>query len=252
MPPERILVLGGTTEAREAADVLQSLGHDVIFSLAGVTVEPLLPSTPLRSGGFGGVAGLVGYMRAENISAVLDATHPFAAIMSRQAHEACTQTGVKLARLERSAWREQPGDNWQHVDSIAEAAQVLPDKARVMLTTGRKEIVPFTQRPSLGGIVRTIEPPEEPLPSAWQLLQIRPPFSFETEKDLMVQYAITHLVSKNAGSASTIAKLEAARALKIQVVMVARPEKPQCLHFPDVNSLLQQQSRWLGRNPAWP
>jgi precorrin-6A/cobalt-precorrin-6A reductase len=246
MPSKRILVLGGTTEAREAADALHVLGHNVIFSLAGVTQDPQLPSTPIRRGGFGGVDGLVGYLRAENIYAILDATHPFAAIMSRQAHEASHLAGVRLARLERPAWTYPLDQPWTSVSTLAEAASALPQKARVLITTGRKELAPFVSRHDLSGLIRTIEKPNIELPPHWRLLQDRPPFDIDSESKLLRQNAITHLVSKNAGSQATAAKLEAARKCGVAIIMIERPAKPHCRQFPDVSSLIDQQTEWLG------
>ncbi len=246
MPLSRILVLGGTTEAREAAHGLQVLGHEVVYSLAGVTVSPLLPQTRLCLGGFGGVDGLVLYLMHNKIEAVLDATHPFAAIMSRHAHAACLQIDVTLARLERPAWQPKRGDYWLSAHTLTEAAELLPPGARVLLTTGRRGISQFTSRFDISGVIRTIERPADILPPHWELLLDRPPFSRDDEIDLMKIHGITHVVSKNAGSSATGAKLDAARALGLPVVMIERPSKPQCRRFPDVKTLLEQQSQWLG------
>jgi precorrin-6A/cobalt-precorrin-6A reductase len=246
MPSRRILVLGGTTEAREAADALQALGHHVVFSLAGVTAEPVLPNTIVRRGGFGGVDGLETYLRAEKIDAILDATHPFAAVMSRQAHEASHVVGVRLARLERPAWTTPPDQPWMSAFSLAEAAMSLPSGARVLITTGRKELAPFLSRTDLSGLIRTIEKPDAVLPDHWRLLQDRPPFDVDGECKLLRNNAITHLVSKNAGSHATAAKLEAARNCGVSIVMIERPFKPDCKVFFDVSTLKQHVSEWLG------
>jgi precorrin-6A/cobalt-precorrin-6A reductase len=252
MPAKRILVLGGTSEARDAADALKILGHHVVFSLAGVTQQPLVPNVILRRGGFGGVAGLAEYLLSEGIDVVLDATHPFAAIMSRQAFEACIETGVALVRLERPAWTKEPEDTWIDVETIADAAAVLPFGARVLLTTGRKQIEPFTVRADLSGLIRTIEPPAATLPPQWLLVQDRPPYGLDSEMAVINTHHITHIVSKNAGSLATVAKIEAARQLGLPVVMVRRPSKPQCLHYSDVQSLIERQTQWLGSLTARP
>jgi precorrin-6A/cobalt-precorrin-6A reductase len=246
MPSKRILVLGGTTEAREAADALQALGHHVVFSLAGVTAEPLLPNTNIRRGGFGGVDGLVTYLRAEKTDAILDATHPFAVVMSRQAHDASHLVGVHLARLERPAWTPSNNQPWISAFSIPEAAMMLPTGARVLITTGRKDLAPFLSRHDLSGLIRTIEKPDAVLPDHWRLLQDRPPFHVEGECKLLQDNAITHLVSKNAGSHATAAKLEAARNCGVSIVMIERPFKPDCKVFSDVSTLKQHVSEWLG------
>ena len=129
---------------------------------------------------------------------------------------------------------------------MPDAAAALPKGAHAFVTTGRKEIRSFVERDGVSGIIRTIEPPADPLPSGWTLLQDRPPYEQGREQDLLLRNRITHLVTKNAGGASTVAKLVAARTLQIPVIMVARPIKPDCLVFPDVPSILDGQAQWLG------
>jgi precorrin-6A/cobalt-precorrin-6A reductase len=227
MPSERILILGGTRDARELAAALLARGFHVITSLAGVTADPVLPPGEVRRGGFGGAAGLANYLKSEGIAAVADATHPFAALMSANADAACRATGLPLLRLERPAWRAGPGDRWTSVTSAAEAAAVLPAHARVLLTIGRKEIAPFLVRQEVSGIARMIEPPQLEFPPPWTLLLERPPFTIEAERRLISDHAITWLVTKNAGGGTTEAKLVAAREAGIPVVMIERPAKPE-------------------------
>ena len=226
MPGDRILILGGTREARELASLLTAEGRSVITSLAGVTRAPTLPPGEVRTGGFGGADGLMSYIRQEAISLVVDATHPFAARMSANADEACASAHVPLLRLERPPWQPGPGDRWTTVDTIAAAATALPHGARVLLTIGRKEVAPFFGRSDLSGIARMIEETAEPLPPGWSLLLERPPFSEASERQLLAGNAITWLVTKNAGGGETEAKLIAARELGLPVIMVARPPKP--------------------------
>lgn len=220
----RILILGGTSEARAIADRLVSLDHDVTTSLAGVTTSPILPVGKIRVGGFGGGAGLVEYLRAHRIEVLVDATHPFAATMSRHAFEAAQITGCRLLRFERVAWEILAVD----VASLTEAASVLPSGAVVLVTTGRKELGPFLARSDLSGIIRTVEPIAEVLPVGWRVVLDRPPQSLESEMALMRDNGVTHLVTKNAGGERTQAKLEAARVLGLPVIMVRRPVKPVC------------------------
>jgi precorrin-6A/cobalt-precorrin-6A reductase len=220
----RILILGGTAEARVIAERLVALGFDVTTSLAGVTTSPILPVGKLRVGGFGGVAGLVDYLRAHSVDVLVDAAHPFAATMSAHAVEAATTTGCRLLRFERPAWTVQAID----VVSLAEAATVLPTGAIALLTTGRKELGPFLARGDLSGVIRTVEPIADVLPLGWCVVLDRPPQSLETEIALMRDHHISHLVTKNAGGDRTRAKLDAARQLGIPVVMVRRPFKPVC------------------------
>jgi precorrin-6A/cobalt-precorrin-6A reductase len=224
MRVERILVLSGTSEARALASALVVAGHDVTTSLAGATQKPILPDGKVRVGGFGGVEGLREFLKQEKISVVIDATHPFAAVISTHAARACG--GLPLLRLERPAWQRQAGDQWIEVSDSAGALAALPLKAATMLTIGRKQVEPFFMRNDLSGLARMIEQPATLVPEGWTLILERPPFTVESELALMRQHSITHLVSKNAGGTETRAKLEAARQLRIPVVMIARPAKP--------------------------
>ena len=238
MSPKRILILGGTAEARALAASLVQAGHDVTTSLAGVTQHPHLPEGQIRIGGFGGAAGLRDFLALKKIDVVVDATHPFAAAISRNAAEACGAT--KLLRLERPAWIKQTEDIWIGVPDTSSAAQALPQRARVLLTIGRKEIGVFMARTDLTGVARMIEPPPAPLSAQWQLMLKRPPFSLESEIGLMRSHAITHLVCKNAGGVETYEKLLAARQLRIAVVMINRPTKPVAPIYKTVEALAWQ------------
>lgn len=235
---KRIIILGGTAEAREIAASLVAGGHHVTSSLAGVTRAPVLPDGELRVGGFGGTLGLIDYLKSSNIDVLVDATHPFAAIMSAHAHEAAGAFGIPLLRFERPAWQPQRGDNWINAASMVEAANAIPPNMRVMLTTGRKGLDGFLKRDDLSGVIRCIETPDATLPPHWKLLLDRPPYAQEQEIKLMQNHAITHLVSKNAGSGSTEAKLAAARQIGLPVVMISRPQKPPCLSFVTVDQLI--------------
>ena len=238
MPNDRVLILGGTRDAREIADALVAAGHNVITSLAGVTEQPMLPSGEVRVGGFGGADGLKSYIESGHIRLVIDATHPFAARMSAQAFQACEACGVLLLRFERTAWVAGTGDDWTYASSAAEAASAVPAGARVLLTTGRKDLLPFFDRQDISGIARMIEAPPSDPPANWRILRERPPFSVASETDLMTGNAITHLVTKNAGSGATEAKLQAARERKIPVIMITRPVKPNVPSFATMGNLL--------------
>ncbi|MFN4143494.1 cobalt-precorrin-6A reductase [Aestuariivirga sp.] len=228
MSASRILILGGTREARDLAARLIAEGFDVTSSLAGVTTAPRLPEGSVRRGGFGGVEGLLTYLSGEGIALVIDATHPFATQISAHAHEACRRLGLPLLRLERPAWEPAGDAPWRSVRSAEEAVTVLPAGARALVTIGRKDIAPFLARSDISGVVRMIEMPrEEAIPSGWTLLLERPPFSREAEMALMRGHAISHLVSKNSGGGEMAPKIEAAAALGIPVIMIARPGKPQ-------------------------
>lgn len=228
MPPERILILAGTAEARALANALVALGHDVISSFAGVTQEPLLPVGEIHRGGFGGAEGLAAFLLDNGITRVVDATHPFAAQMSAHAHAACAARSVPLLRLERPAWESQAGDSWLEVSSMGEAVERLPAGARLLVTTGRKGLQPLVKRPDLSGVIRTIEPPAEAMPQGWSLLLDRPPHTIDSELALMTRERVTCVLTKNAGGDATVAKLAAARQLGLTVVMIRRPFKPPC------------------------
>ena len=238
MPAERILILGGTAEARELADALVAEGRDVVTSLAGVTREPILPQGGVHVGGFGGAEGLMDFLRRKSISRIVDATHPFAAQMSRHAAEACGALGLPLLRLERPAWQPVDGQVWIGVADMEGAIARIPENACVLVTTGRKGLGRLLAREDLGGIIRTIEPPDENLPPRWAVLLDRPPHRLAAELDLMQRQSITCLVTKNAGGNATSAKVTAAGQLGVTVVMIDRPFKPPCATVSTVGEAL--------------
>jgi precorrin-6A/cobalt-precorrin-6A reductase len=222
----RLLILGGTTEASALARRI-SLHEDLdaTLSFAGRTRSPAPPPIPFRVGGFGGVAGLQTYLVEHRIEAVIDATHPFAAQMSRHAAAACAVLEVPLARLTRPAWRPRGGDRWISVPDMDAAAHALGDRPRrVFLTIGGLQLAAFAAAPHHHYIVRTIEPPDAilALPSH-RLILARGPFGVEDETSLMRDAQIEVVVTKNSGGAATEAKLVAARAMSIEVVTVERP-----------------------------
>jgi len=219
----RVLILGGTGEARELADRLVALGDDVTTSLAGRTAQPMLPAGQLRVGKFGGIPGLVAYLKAQRIERLVDATHPYAGLISINAVAAASRTGLPLLRLMRPAWVEPPGAGWRHVGDIAGAAAALPPGATALVTTGHEGLDILLARDDCRLIVRLIEPPAQALPRHATLLLGRPPFTVAGEMTLFERAGITHLVSKNSGGAQTSAKLEAARGRSADVIMVDRP-----------------------------
>jgi precorrin-6A/cobalt-precorrin-6A reductase len=235
MQSKKVLILGGTRDARQLAFRLIHAGHDVTTSFAGVTEHPVQPEGKVRVGGFGGVEGLRQYLHAEKYDVLVDATHPFAAIISANAAQAMGD--VELLRLERPAWTPKPNDQWIDVADIQNAVDALPLQASVMLTIGRKEVAPFLARADLSGVARMIEPTPIPLPAKWSLMLERPPFSLESETTLLREHNITHLVSKNAGSSDTETKLTAARNLQIPVIMIARPFKPAVTTYSSVEAI---------------
>lgn len=223
----RVLILGGTAEGRSLADLLAEAGYAPVTSLAGVTRRPGDIRGETRIGGFGGAEGLARYLAAERFSTVVDATHPFAVAISRHAREAAQSCGLPLVRLERPAWRAEAGDRWIDVRGIEAAAAAIPSGAHILLTIGRKEVKPFLARSDISGVARMIEPVDTEVTANWRVLLARPPFHVEKELCLMRDHAITHLVTKNSGGEDTRAKLVAARMRGIEVVMIARPAKPE-------------------------
>lgn len=217
----RILILGGTAEARALAGALVEAGHAVTSSLAGRTSEPLLPAGAVRIGGFGGAAGLAAYLREQGFHQLVDATHPYAATISANAVAAARESGVPLLRLLRPGWA--PGATWKLVADAAAAARALPAGARVLLTTGHADLGTYLARTDCRFFARVIEPPTAPLPTHAELIVSRPPYGIEAERALLARHRITHLVSKNSGGAAGAAKLAAAAERGVKIVMLARP-----------------------------
>ncbi len=233
----KILILAGTHEARLLANKLVRDGYDVTSSFAGVTENPTLPDGKIRVGHFGGVSGLQAYMAAESIDVLVDATHPFAAVMSTHAAQAAAQAATHIVRLERPCWSALPQDRWMDVHDTEAALSALPGNARVMLTIGRKEAAIFSSRADISGVARMIEPQPEFQSEKWHIILQRPPFNLSDEMDLFRQHSISHLVTKNAGGRETAAKLEAARTLGLPVVMIARPFKPKVTTFTSIDAI---------------
>lgn len=202
---------------------------DAVFSYAGRTAHPVSQPLPTRVGGFGGIEGFAAYLEAENITHVVDATHPFAAQMSSNAVHACEAAGVPLCAFERPAWQAGEGDQWLHTDSIEEAVNALPDTpARVFLAIGKQNLTQFAAKPQHHYLLRLVDAPEADLPLPHTTVEIaRGPFDAAGDTALLQRHAITHVVAKNAGGAGAAAKLTAARNLALPVIMIGRPEVPQ-------------------------
>jgi precorrin-6A/cobalt-precorrin-6A reductase len=247
--PLRLLILGGTSEAaalarRLAADAVR---FAVTTSLAGRTSTPAHLPGRVRLGGFGGPEGLACAIREQGFQVVIDATHPFAAVMPWNASAACATTGTPLLRLERPAWSPVPGDRWTLVPNLAAASAALAGARRVFLTTGRQELAPFAGHAGLWFLIRSIEQPAA-LPFPAEVVLAKGPFAVADEEALMARHAIDTLVTKNSGAEATAAKLEAARRLGLRVVMVERPAKPA---GPTV-ATVDAACAWLDALPAAP
>ncbi|MGW1835917.1 cobalt-precorrin-6A reductase [Streptomyces sp. NPDC002067] len=223
-----VLILGGTAEARELAAALVAGGRvRVTSSLAGRVAAPRLPVGEVRVGGFGGVEGLVRWAREHGVDALVDATHPFAEVMSANAARAAAAAGVPLLALRRPGWEPQPGDVWHRVASLDGAAAALPALGRrVFLTTGRMGLARFAHLDGLWFLVRSVDAPEGPRPPRMETLLDRGPFTLEGERALLAAHRIDVLVTKDSGAAATAPKLTAAREAGVPVVLVTRPPAP--------------------------
>jgi precorrin-6A/cobalt-precorrin-6A reductase len=230
----KILILGGTEEARLLADQLVGMGHEVVTSFAGKTSDPMLPQGEIRTGGFGGAAGLADYIRRNGVQRLVDASHPYAVQMATNAVNAARQTDTRLVRLIRPPWKEPQYAFWHHVSRPEEAAAGLPKGARVLLTVGHRDLDVYLERSDCSFVVRSIEPPTKELPVHAQSLIARPPFFVGGETELMQYEGITHLITKNSGGVQTEAKLKAAQQLRLAIVMIARPELPEAHEAPTV------------------
>ncbi len=221
-----VLVLGGSMEGYRMAELLVAADVAHLTSFAGVTRARRDPAGPMRVGGFGGVDGLAEFLATQDIRAVIDATHPFAATMTAHAAAACAQTRTPLVHILRAPWTPQPGDRWREVVDFAEAANALAPGARALLTIGRSEVGAFAHRADIAFVARCIDPPEPPSPPCLTLIRDKGPFTLDAERALLDAHAITVLVTKNSGGASAEPKLTAARERGIETVLVRRPAPP--------------------------
>jgi len=223
----RVLILGGTTEASEIAKRLAARSDvTVISSLAGRVSQPRLPAGMVRVGGFGGVAGLISYLLNEKIEVVIDATHPFASKISGNAELACNTLNIPLIAFERPPWKPQEQDLWRAVPDVQTAASMSNHEgSRVLLSIGRQELGAFSDCIDAWFLVRAIDEPNEKLPANSKLILKRGPFHLNNELQMLRSECISLIVSKNSGGTATYPKIEAARALRIPVVMIDRPLK---------------------------
>lgn len=246
-PPPYILLLGGTSEASLAARALADAAIRAVFSYAGRTETPAPQPLPVRIGGFGGIEGLMAYCRDQGITHVIDATHPFAAQMSRNAHAACAALGLPLLCVQRAPWVAAQGDNWQNVADIAGAVAALPAKpARIFLAIGKQNLDAFAGQAQHHFLLRLVDRPvAPPLPNCTVIIA-KGPFDVAGDSALMAQHRITHIIAKNAGGKGASAKLAAARALGLPVIMIARPNLPAC----DTVTNIPAMMAWLDHHIA--
>ncbi|MEV0946737.1 cobalt-precorrin-6A reductase [Rhodococcus sp. NPDC049939] len=241
----RILILGGTGEARVLAAAVSEDPHtDAVSSLAGRTRDPRVPVGDVRIGGFGGAGGLADWLRTNPVDAIVDATHPFAARITANVVEAASRCNIPLLLLRRPEWVRRTGDDWREVADLADAAQLLPDVgSRVFLTIGRQGVDSFAALGALWFLVRAIDPPDADMPPQSRLLLARGPFTSAAERELMQEHRINVLVTKNSGGDQTYGKVAAARAMGIPVLMIRRPPLPPGV---DVVHDVAGVMAWLG------
>ena len=246
----RVLILGGTGEAVHLARRLEHRAEfDVVMSLAGRTRRPAAVPGRVRTGGFGGVEGLIAWLDAERVDALVDATHPYAATISRHAARACDARDVPRAQIWRTAWAPVVGDEWTEVPNLDAAADAVanaevPADGRVFLTTGARDIQVFRRLQAIRFLVRLVDAPQPPLPLArCDVVVDRGPFAVESERALFLEHRIGLLVSKNSGGAATYPKLAAARELGVPVIMVRRPDPEPGARVATAEEAL----RWLAR-----
>ena len=239
-----VLVLGGTTEASALARALAQNTIPAILSYAGRVDQPRAQALPVRIGGFGGVDGLVTYLRTHQITHLIDATHPFAATMSHNAVAGCARTGIPYLALTRPPWEPQPGDSWTILPDLDAAIASLTGPAqRIFLAIGRQHVAGFAARPQHQYLLRMVDAPETapPLPRHSLILD-RGPFTLENDIALLRSHQIDRIIAKNSGGDGARAKLDAARALGLPVTLIARPPMPPRAQVHTIPEALD----WLG------
>jgi len=240
------LLLGGTTEARALAKRFAVAGIEALYSYAGRTKSPQPVPIPTRIGGFGGSDGLAAYITQTGFTHIVDATHPFAAKMSHNAVAAAKATGTPLVALVRPAWTQGPGDTWADVPDIAHAVQALDtEPQRVFLAIGRTEVAQFAARPEHFYLLRLVDPPSAPAPLPdCKIITDRGPFTETADRALLEKYRISLVVTKNAGGTGARAKLDAARALGLPVLMINRPTVPPRHEVASLDAVMD----WIAHN----
>jgi precorrin-6A/cobalt-precorrin-6A reductase len=240
----RLLILGGTTEARLLAERLAGdTRFQATVSLAGRTLSPIELPLPVRVGGFAGISGLAQYLKSQRIDVMIDATHPYAANISRNAIDASHIAQVPLIVLERPPWKQQPGDDWHSFATADDAVAALPSEPTTVFSgLGRLSLDALRTAPHHHYVLRVIDDISEPLelPDA-VVINARGPFNREDDMRLFKLHRIKVVLAKNAGGSAAVSKIDAARALGIPVHMIQRPRAPAspcCATVDEVMALL--------------
>ncbi len=231
----RVLLLGGVTEALAIA---RTLGPGHIYSLAGIGRVPTDLACQVRVGGYGGAEGLAQFMRTENITLLLDATHPYAAQISANAQAAARLAGTPCWALRRPAWQPQPGDDWREVADWPQLMHALTPFQRPLFTLGREPLQHLEEIPA--GQFWTLRALEAcPGNERCEVIGARGPFRIDDERELFARRRIDVLISKNSGSSATEPKLEVARERGVPVLILKRPTLPEVdRSFTEVPQLL--------------
>jgi precorrin-6A/cobalt-precorrin-6A reductase len=225
-----VLILGGTTEARELGFALSHRELVTTISLAGRTAAPAAQPVPVRRGGFGGADGLAEYLRAQRVDFLIDATHPYAETISANAAQAASQTNTPILALRRPPWSAVDGDVWIDVADAQDAVRALGERPRrVFLAVGRQELTAFAAAPQHYYFIRSVDPVEPPLdvPQAHYILA-RGPFAESEDRVMLESFCVDAVVAKNSGGEATYSKIAAARLLGVPVFMFRRPAVPDC------------------------
>ncbi|MBX2804547.1 MAG: precorrin-6A/cobalt-precorrin-6A reductase [Hyphomicrobiales bacterium] len=248
MKRNRVLILAGAREARLLTDRLSARPNiDAIVSLAGATDHPHPYSAPVRTGGFGGIAGLRRFLQMEAIDLLVNATHPFAEQISRSAEIAARLAGVPLLRLTRKPWEAASQDRWFHAKNLMDAIAKIPEGERAFFATGSGSVETIyeaaVQRPETDFLVRVIDVRERRSLGNFQIVSASPPFSLEDELNTLSSFGATYLVTKNSGGSPGATKLSAACELKIPVIMIARQYTGRAEH--QVVYSVEDGLRWI-------
>jgi precorrin-6A/cobalt-precorrin-6A reductase len=163
--------------------------------------------------------------------------------MTTHAATAAAATGTPLLRLQRPGWTERPGDDWRWVDSLEQAATAVAGARSVLVTTGRQGLAAFAGL-TAHCVVRSVDPPEPPLPARTTVVLARGPFRVEDERALMTAHRVDVVVTKDSGGPLTAAKLTAARELGVPVVLVRRPPLPEGV---PVAATVEEAAAWVLR-----
>jgi precorrin-6A/cobalt-precorrin-6A reductase len=229
-PLPKVLILGGTTEARALGESLAKRGDlEVTLSLAGRTASPVRHAVPVRVGGFGGAAGLAGYLTKGRIDVLIDATHPYADVISENAAAAARQTATPFIMLRRPAWAALTGDRWVEVHDAGVAVTAIGEEPRrVFLALGRNDLAPFIGAPQHRYLIRSVDPVDPPLPLPHvDYIIARGPFTEANDHALMMEHGIELVIARNSGGAAAYGKIAAARDLGLTVIMLRRPSAPE-------------------------